>query len=149
MRISKGRYLPFGILHSDHRGVWIDIPIKLLFGYKTPPIAYFGARRLKLIYPRVVKQHLELLYQAFHKHNLITRMDNLHQRTVYPLYLNLVEEYEDVDKLTEYLLEDTERRCRKLHTWESPWSPSYKKVKPKTVHILFTFTIFFTVLSIT
>ena len=56
LNISKGYYLHFGRLYSDHRGIWIDIPTKILFGYKPPPITYFGDLPLKLIDPRVVKK---------------------------------------------------------------------------------------------
>ena len=29
MAISKGRFLPFGCLQGDQRGVWVDIPTEL------------------------------------------------------------------------------------------------------------------------
>ena len=48
LQISKGEYLPFSRLHSDHKGVWIYIPTNILFGYKSPPLTYFGARHLKI-----------------------------------------------------------------------------------------------------
>ena len=102
LKILKGGYLPVGRLHSDYRGVQIDIPTRFFFGYKTPLITVFEARGLNIIDPRVVK--IPPLYQDFHKHNLFIRMDNLHRRSLYALSLHLSVKYEDMDKLTETLI---------------------------------------------
>ena len=36
LKISKGGFLSFKRLMSDHRGIWIDIPRILIFGYNPP-----------------------------------------------------------------------------------------------------------------
>ena len=40
LKISRGGYLSFGRIHSDHIGVWIDIPTRQLLGYKPPPVTF-------------------------------------------------------------------------------------------------------------
>ena len=128
LKINRGGYLSFGRLHSDHRGVWIDIPARLLLGYKPSPITYVDARRLKLIDPRVVTKYQSKLIQLCFYHNIFQKMDNLHKRATYPLSPILAEEYEAIDAVIEQLMEEAEKKCRKLRTGEIPWSPAYKKV---------------------
>ena len=54
-------YLSFGRLAGDHRGIWIDVPKILLYGYNPPQPTHPTARRLKLSDPRVVKRYLSFL----------------------------------------------------------------------------------------
>ena len=96
----------FGRLHSDHRGVWIDIPTRQLLGYKPPPITYFDARRSKLIDPRVVTKYQFKLIQLCFRHNIFQKMDNLRKRTTYLLSPILAEEYEAIDAVIEQLVEE-------------------------------------------
>ena len=49
-------YLSFGKLMGDHRGLWMDLPVELLFGYNHPSSNFARARRLKLSDPRVVER---------------------------------------------------------------------------------------------
>ena len=60
LTIKHGGLLSFGRLDSDHRGLWIDIPEILLYGYNPPPLLNPNARRLKLEDPRVVTDTLLL-----------------------------------------------------------------------------------------
>ena len=51
LKISKGRFLSFGRLLSDYRGVWVDIPKYLLYVYNPPHIQFFSAGKRKITDP--------------------------------------------------------------------------------------------------
>jgi hypothetical protein len=84
LRASAARYLSFGKLMGDHRGLWMDFPVELLFGYNPPSSNFSGARRLKLSDPRVVERYTALLHEACEEHNLYQRMHNLHTHSGFP-----------------------------------------------------------------
>lgn len=84
LKINKGGYLSFRRLQSDHRGFWMDIPIRWVMGHKQLAITYFNARQLDLIDPRVVKNTKNILHK--HANNKVysrewiyytTRLSNL------------------------------------------------------------------------
>ena len=58
INISKGGYLPFGILQSDHRGVWLDLPNHQLYSHLPPSIHHPESRKLKMEYPRVAAKYI-------------------------------------------------------------------------------------------
>ena len=122
-------FLAFGRLLSDHRGLWIDIPKILLYGYNPPFIVSPLARRLKLDDPRVVEKYLTYLHSSMKDHNLFQRMDLLHSKTVYPLPQHLIEEYERIDELVNRLMEEAEEQCRKIRAGAIPWSPAFQKAR--------------------
>ena len=55
LKISKGGFLSFGKLLSDHQGVWVDIPKCILYGYNTPQPVFLSSRKIELVDPRVVE----------------------------------------------------------------------------------------------
>jgi hypothetical protein len=132
IRIQKGGLLSFGRLDSDHRGIWIDIPKFLIYGYNPPPFLNPKARRLKLEDPRIVKKYTTLLRSLMDQHSIFQRMDALHKATVYPLPLHLQQEYESIDALTCSLMDQAEKKCRKIKAGKHPWSPAFERAR-KTV----------------
>ena len=94
---TRSGYLSFKRLLSDHRGLWIDIPQHLLFGYNPPPIHHPNARRLNLKDPRVVTAYLEFLKAACHEHAIFHRMKFIHDNFTCPLSDILRKEFEEVD----------------------------------------------------
>ena len=78
--------------------------------------------------PRVVAKYIELLTKYFEEHNLFGRMNKLHTAATYPLPQYLCIEYEEIDKIACELMDKAEKKCRRLHTGEIPWSPAYKKI---------------------
>ena len=109
IKIRSGGFLSFGRLQSDHRGIWIDIPIRIIMGHKPAPITYFQARRLKLEDPRIRKKYAEYLHKVCASSNYYSRMDTLHRRTVYPLPIDLALEYEQLDEELETYMELAEK----------------------------------------
>ena len=126
--IKHGGFLVYGILISDHRGLWLDIPNHMLFGYNPPQPVFHFAIRLKLNDPRVVAKYLTYLHCEMKERDIFHRMDKLQKRNLYPLTQYLAEEYERLDALIFQLMDAAEPHCRKLHTGRIHWSPSYKKI---------------------
>ena len=127
LKIVNGGFLSFGRLQSDHRGIWIDIPIHYIFGFKPPPVLHPDARKLKMRDPRVVNKYLDWLHKEFVKEDLYYRMDKLHGLNSTPLSKIMVTEYEELVTIFNELAKLSEERCRKLRCGEIPWSPTYKK----------------------
>ena len=120
-------FLSFGRLSGDHRGIWVEIPKFLIYGYNPPAPVHFNARRLKLSDPRVVERYLTFLHYECEKHNIYQRMDRVHKFTSFPLPQAVIDEYEELDVLLSKLMQDAEKQCRKLHINSVPWSPAYKR----------------------
>ena len=120
-------FLSFGRLSGDHRGIWVEIPKVLIYGYNPPQPVPYDARRLKLSDRRVVEKYLTHLHTACQEHDLFNRMNMLHSYQTYPLPQHVIDEYEEIDVLLSKLMHDAEQQCRKLHMNSTPWSPEYKK----------------------
>ena len=117
--IPSGGFLAYGRLLSDHRGLWVDIPNHMLYGYNPPQLVFHFARRLKLNDPRVAAKYLTYLHSAMMEHDVFYRMDNLHRRTVYPLPINLAEEYELLDTLICTLMDKAKKMQETSHRQNS------------------------------
>ena len=126
LKIKRGGFLSFGKLLSDHRGIWIDIPKFLIYGYNPPHPVFPSARRLKLLDPRVVAKYLAYLHCSMKDNDLFERMNDVHKHATFPLSQRLIDEYEAIDILVCRLMDEAEQQCRKIRTGSIPWSPAYK-----------------------
>ena len=140
--ITRGGYLSFTKLLSNHRGIWVDIPKFLLYGYNPPQPTFPSARRLKLLDPRVVKKYIDRLLLLMHKHDLFYRMNILHNYADIHFSERRAEEFEKIDKIVGKLMNEAESKCRKLHTGAVPWSPTYKKACDTLLYWLMRRTYF-------
>ena len=124
----KGGYLPFRSLGGTHRGLWLDIPNELLFGFNppTPPMAQ--ARRLQLEDPRIVKKYTDHLHSTLSSTNFYSRMNALHSSATFPPSPSFINEYEACDILLQQAMDDAERKCRKFKCGQTDWSPEYQKI---------------------
>ena len=127
IHLREGGCLPFSRLISDHRGVWIEIPNELIFGYNLPTLSHPNARRIKIKDPRRVNKYCEILHQLCDKEQIYNRMNHLHQHASNPLSDEMMAEYEHIDEKLCSLMEKAESKCRKLHMGKVSWSPAYKK----------------------
>ena len=128
IRISKGGCLSFGRLISYHRGLWMDIPNEILFGFKPPPLTHPSARRLKMKDPRCVKRYNDMLHNDCEKEHMYQRMDTLHSTVSDPMTVQQMEEYEFLDAKLCKMMDNAELKCRKLNVGTVHWSPTYKRV---------------------
>ena len=127
IKISKGGFLSFNKLLSDHRGIWIDIPKYHIHGYNPQHPVFPSARRLKLRDPRIVKKYLTHLRAAMTDNDLFQRMNELHNKSTLHFSQQLIDEYEAIDHLVCKLMDEAEHQCRKIHTGSIKWSPAYKE----------------------
>ena len=127
LKIKRGGCLAFGRLIGDHRGIWIDIPNELIFGFNPPPLTHPNARRLKTKDPRCVKRYNEKLDEYCENEQIYYQMDNLHSMATDPLSATQQKEYERLDKQLCDMMTSAELKCRKICTGAIAWSPTYKK----------------------
>ena len=123
---AKAGFLSFSKLVSDHRGIWIDVPKALIFGFNPPTLANPQARRLKLHDPRVTDKYLQHIKEHLSIAD-IHDMNALHANCSYPLTEPQKEEYKRLDHHSSQIMKDAERQCRKFKMGRVPWSPTYKK----------------------
>jgi len=126
-RASKAGYLEFGHLLSDHRGLFLDIPIVAICGYNMPTIISPTARRLKSNDPRCRDRYLKNLRSQFKQEHLFQRMNTVHDRTTYPLTEELQLEYKTIDQISCKMMYKAEQNCRKLKAGATKWSPAYQE----------------------
>ena len=127
LSIARGGFLPFHKLISDHRGIWIDIPKFMVYGYKPPPPIFPSARRLKTTDPRIVNKYLSILHQELNKSDLFLRMQKIHEYADNYNSQQILDEYEAIYASSMEAMKYAEKKCRKLHTGAISWSPTYKR----------------------
>jgi hypothetical protein len=123
----RGGYLAFDYLEGDHRGIWCDIPVEFILGYKMQHPAHAQARRLKTNDPRVRKKYIKLLDKKLQDKHVYSRMNNLYETATNGLLPSDVIEYEMLDKIITQSMYEAEHKCRKLRTGTVKWSPLYQK----------------------
>ena len=128
LRASQSGYLSFSSLGGDHRGLWVDIPDILIYGYKPQSCSMAHARRLKLEDPRIVEKYNDTLHKLLVKNEVYPRMAFLHQQAVYPAPVWFQHEYEEVDIIFQNCMEDAESKCRKFKCGNVPWSSLYQEI---------------------
>ena len=89
------------------------------------------ARRLKLKDPRVVKRYLEILTKYFDEKGVFKKVRSLQEswNPGLPLTRAQAKEYEDIDMLREKGMLYAEKKCRKLRTGKTPWSPALQRAR--------------------
>ena len=119
---SSCGYLPF---LGDHRPLWIDIPLEVVFGTVTIPSP--KARRLKLQDPRIVDRYTTYLSQFLKDNQISERLQVLAYRTDF-YSPNYAVEYNEIDRIRTAGMQLAEKQCRKLRMGEVPFTPEYSRV---------------------
>ena len=102
-------FLLFVKLIGDHRGLWLDIPNEILFGFNPQPISHPNERRLKISDPRVVTKYNDYLHKKCLIDRLYKRWDNLHKIACNERTADMEEEYEILDNILEKHTEKAEK----------------------------------------
>ena len=131
--ISGGFCMFNTMLLSDHRALWIEIPLTSLLGFEMPNIVTPSARRLKLNDPRVVKKYFAFLEQYLFENDLFNRTAILVSKTVFPLPDHLAAEYEIIHSLCTEGMILAERQCRQLYRGVHPWSVEFATAQSAVV----------------
>ena len=110
----RGGRLSFERLIGDHRGLWMDIPNKLIYGINPPPLTHPNARKLKMKDPRRVKRYNDRLHEECERAHMYHRMDTLHHNATDSLTKFQQQEYEQLDMELCKMMEIAKQKCRKL-----------------------------------
>ena len=121
-------FLSFGRLSSDHRGLWIDIPSYLLFGYNYPPIQHPNTRILKieklLCHGSILWDTLPRTYKS--RPRLLN--DRIYNKTTYLLSLFWLPNIKEIGLILCKVMDTAESMYIKLDEGSIIWSPWCKHV---------------------
>jgi len=95
-------YLTFGEgIPSNHRAVWIDLPLVALGWFNIPESVPLQARRLKCNDPRIVQWYNKALQEKLNQHQLAHCIKTLTQQVQHHRLTRKQKcEYEDIDHLS-------------------------------------------------
>jgi hypothetical protein len=116
------------ILKSDHRAIFLDLDLLLLFGTSLERLEWPKFRNLKFDDPRISDSYRKLLHNKFECHNIYKRVQKISERGKDDDWLNEDKRrYEDLDRdITAAMLRAAENfTIRKQH--DTPWAPSLSK----------------------
>ena len=131
LQIRQAGYLEHGVTLSDHRPIWIDVTKSSMIGTKSKLAPTFAARKLKTNDPRVVDRYLHKLQLLLDQHKVLQRAERLSNWTNGELSPSQVQEYEDLDKIKTWAMEQAEKDCRKLKMGAIKWSPQLQRARDK------------------
>ena len=129
--IRRGGFLGFDDICGDHRGLWIDLPLHTIVGFRMPKVIIPKARRLRTEDPRVADKYRSSLESFYAKHDLYNRIARLHSSAVFPLSSSDAQEYERLDQLRQTGMFQAERQCRQLFHGAIPWSPEFATARAR------------------
>jgi hypothetical protein len=116
------------ILKSDHRAIFLDLDILLLFGTSLERLEHPQFRNLKLDDPRISDSYRKLLHKQFECHNIYKRVRKKSEHGKADDWSNEDERrYKVLDQdITAAMLRAVENcTIRKQH--DTPWAPPLSK----------------------
>jgi hypothetical protein len=116
------------ILKSDHRVIFLDLDLLLLFGTSLERLERPQFRNLKLDDPRISDSYRKLMNNQFECHNIYDRVQKISERGKADGWSNEDEQcYKVLDRdITAAMLRAAEKcTIRKQH--DTPWAPSLSK----------------------
>jgi hypothetical protein len=116
------------ILKSDHRAIFLDLDLLLLFGASLERLERTQFRNLKLDDPRISDSYRKLLNKQFECHNIYDRVKNISERGKADDWSNEDElSYDTLDRDIKAAMLRAAENCtiRKQH--DTPWAPSISK----------------------
>jgi hypothetical protein len=129
IKITKGGYLPFDKFPTDHRPLWIDVSMTNIFGNDMAPLLQPQARRLKCNDPVTQKKWIKLYNKYLSEHKAIDRAFQLQTIITRPLQPYHIREYEKIRKIRMNARKYADKRCRKLHMGNVPFSEELAKAR--------------------
>jgi hypothetical protein len=116
------------IMKSNHREIFLDLDLLLLFGASLERLERPQSRDLKLDDPLISDSYRKLLHKQFGCHNIYDRVNKISERSKADDWLNEDEQsYETLDRdIAAAMLRAAENyTIRKQH--DTPWAPSLSK----------------------
>jgi hypothetical protein len=126
--IKTIRLLDESILKSDHRAIFLDLDLILLFGAPPERLERPQFRNLKLDDPRISDSYRKLLHKQFECHNIYDRVKKISERGKADDWSHEDElAYETLDRdITAEMLRAADNcSIRKHH--DTPWAPYLSK----------------------
>jgi hypothetical protein len=119
LQASAG-FLP---IFCDHRVLWMDIPLEVVFGRSLPSTKPVQPNRLVLHDPRIVNKYVESLQNYLENVNFLESIRKLQKKMHTDFSEHDILVYNQLDKIrtTGILLAD--KKCRKLKMGAVPFSP--------------------------
>ena len=118
----------FGV--GDHRGIIIDIPHQTLLGGNVLKIVRPNARRLNCNKPHVKKKYNDVLEIYCYKHRIQQKIYSLFP-PIYPATDQASKAMEAIERVISEGMAHAEKKCRKIHAGEVPFSPKLAKAGRK------------------
>ena len=131
-------FLEQGRNGGDHRPVWIEVFKEDALGTSLPPVATYAARRLKMADQRIVAKYNKILEEQFEKYDIYNRALHLYNSPHEQLSPQQCAEYDLLDQDREKCMKYAEKRCRKLHAGNIPWSPTLQLIRDQKLYIKLT-----------
>jgi hypothetical protein len=129
IQIKRAGFLPFNKFPGDHRAIWIDIQTEDIIGFNPPSLSRAAARRLKSDHPLIRNRYLALLHQYAEVDGIFNKFKHL--ESISPL--DWTDEhttcYNSTEQLFKTHMETAEKKCRKLHTGQHPFSAAFNKAR--------------------
>ena len=120
---TKGGFLGFSTFPSDHRLLWCDLSVSMLFDTPQVSITPHNRRRLQCEDPRIVNKFTKKYESLLLQHRLPTDLQTLLQSISGPLNPSQQQEYERLDKLRVRSMLQAEQTCRKFKLGGIEFSP--------------------------
>ena len=121
VEISNICAMPIGYGVGDHRVFLLDVTSRSVVGHNPQPVKKPNARRLNTRIPRCSERYNSILEDQFLRHQIVKKLNHTHQLGGPPELIQ--HSLDKIDHITEQLMHNAERNCRKLKSGRIPFSP--------------------------
>jgi len=127
-KVTSGYFAFREGIPSDHRALWIDIPLAALGWFTVPEPIPLKAWRLKCNNPRIITKYNDVLQQQLEHHNLPRCIECLTSQVRHNRLTRQQKwDYEAIDHLSSEAKRHAESKCHKLTVGRVQWCPQLTK----------------------
>ena len=137
--VKKAGYAPFDVVAlSDHRGIFFDLDMRLLFDeelYSTVPAQF---RRLQSSNVKSVQQYNKLFTQEWDKHRIDNRLETILMRIKKEgPTAELIKRLNNIDTQITEIMRFSEKKCSTISRHcVDPWSPQLKELSREIRYLI-------------
>ena len=131
VHIDAGGWLPIQNGLSDHRPLYIDIPIKLLIGKYKNSTQLYAIRRLKCNNKPSVDRYNQLLAQQYEHHHTLQKLEEFKETMSDPLTEEDKQKLFKIDKVCTQVVLYAEKNCRRIFVGGKPYTPELNRLGRK------------------
>ena len=126
--IDAGGWLPIQTGLSDHRPLYIDIPIKLLIGKYKNSTQPYAIRRLKCNNKNTVDKYNQLLAAQYEHHHTLQKVEDFRANMSDPLTEEDKQKLFKIDKTFTQAVLYAENNCRRIFVGGKPYTPELNRL---------------------